>query len=205
MESKIDYSIMKVGFDDIDGIIDIFRNCFPYSFKWNAPRFLLRKQWTLLLQSGSIEIYIIKIDNEIAAFYELVIDIPLFKDIGKKEKNLLLFLSYPYVAVFHPKCIIPAIKKLIRENKSSNETAGNIDVIKMAWGEYQGVHSKYRGMGLSKIMQRHILNRCVTLGKNIIGCINEPNNVPVVNLHKSVGYIITSENRYGCVFKKELK
>jgi hypothetical protein len=211
MDQKNDYTIIKAGVNDIDEIIEIFRDCFPYSFKWQTPKFLLRKKLSLYLESGSVEIHIIRIKNEIACFYELVVDIPLFMETAKKEQLMMFYFSYIYVALVHPNCIIPAIKKLIKEFKyktpkdSDNRHKKNIDVGKMAWGEYQGVSNKYRKMGLSKVMQKHILSRCVILGKEVIGCINDPDNIPVVKLHKSFGYSITGENKYGCIFQKILK
>ena len=210
MESKMEHSVIKADIDDIDEIIDMFSHCFPYSFKWHAPRFLLRNKWLSHLQSGAIEVHVIKINGEVACFYELVVDIPLFGKILKKENRLCQFLSYAYVAVVHPKCIIPAIEKLIKgikyvnPNKPISATERTVDITKLAWGEWQGVHSKYRGIGLSKIMQKHILNRCVELGKDTIKCINDPDNIPVMNLHKSFGYIITNEQKHGYVLTKYL-
>lgn len=210
MESKPEHNVTKADIDDIDELIDIFSHCFPYSFKWHAPRFLLREKWLSHLQSGSVEVYMIKINNEIACFDELVVDVPSFGDIIKKENRLYQFLSYLYVAVAHPKCIIPAIKKLIKEikyvnsNKPINTTKSNIDIKKIAWEEWSGVYSKYRGIGLSKIMQKHILNRCLELGKDTIKCIIAPENIPSMNLHKSFDYIITSEQKHGYVLTKYL-
>lgn len=209
MESRIEHSIIKAGIEDIDEIIDIRRNCFPYSFEAHSPRFVLRNKWLIKLRSDAIEIYMLKINNNTAGFYELVVDIPLFERM-QNEAILSYFLSYTYVAVFHPKCIIPTIKKLIRETKyinpndQSNKTEINIDKQIIAWEESIGVHSKYRGIGLSKIMKKHLLNRCVMLGKDVVKCVVDPNNIPSMNLHKSFGYIITGENKYGCVLKREL-
>jgi len=209
--NKIEHKVFKVSINDIDDLIDICKDCFPNSFNYQGPRYMLKKKWLLYLKSGSVEIYAIRINNEIACFYELIIDIQLFNQTRKKsEKHLMRYLTYLYVSITKPRCVIPTLKKYMKEKifttpaMQINHKGDSFDINKMAWGELQGVHSKYRGSGLSKIMQKHILNRCIELGKNVIGCVNAPDNIPVMNLHKAFGYAIASENKYGFVMKKFL-
>jgi|GEM_PF-5763548 len=212
MKSEIDYSVAIAGIEDIDDIIKICTNCFPFSFIWKAPVFLLRKKWTMYLNSGSVEVYIIRISNEIACFYELIVDMQLFQKLRKRDQNIdrLIKLSYPFTAITHPECIIPAMKKIskrikfIFSKKQGNKIKSNIDITKVAWCELQGVHSRYRGIGLSKIMQRYALKRCEILGKEVLKSISDPNNLPMMKLYKSFNYVITGEGSYGCEVQKYL-
>lgn len=206
-----EYSIMRATKRDIDEVINICRRCFPKSLKKQLHKFVVKRKWIFILESGAVEIYIIKRNGHIISFYELVVDVQLFNGLKGKESNILMIASYLVTAILHPKCAIHAglnflktIRYSLGDNSKSLQGTRTVEAAKIAWGELQGVTQEHRGMGLSKLMQRYILTRCEALGKQVIRAIIDLENMPVLKLHKSFGYNVKDKTKYGYLIEKEL-
>lgn len=192
--------------NDVEDIIILNRNSFPDSLKERAPSYYLKKWWGFLVDSPSVEVYVITSNKIIAGFAVLVINEDNYKKdskLYKLPKQIIL-----YTLLTSPQCLFYLSQKIIARIRAKSvyklQTENNSYLEKRTWIELAALSNEYQGKGLAKQLFLFLEKRTRELNCNTICSLLNKNNHAVIFLHKSLGYSKTGESAEHFYYKKSL-
>jgi hypothetical protein len=214
MISKRKIEISRADDSTIQDIITICKQSFPLSAKENSPRKILKKKWKHLIKSQAIEVYVILVNNKIAGFSVLIVDLNALR-IEKKSirfiDRILYALGQVIAMLFNVNIFKASLKKAVKTfySKSNNfhkaiaTEPKKFSVDKLAWYELAAISIDYQGMGLGKRLYSFIVNRACELSKEVIVGRADDDNVSGRALFEKLGYILTAHTSDGQVTYKK--
>jgi len=194
--------------NDVEDIITLNRNSFPDSLKERAPSYYLKKWWVFLIDSPSVEVYVITSNKIIVGFAVLVIN----EDNYKKESKLYKLPKHViiYTLLTSPQCLFHLPQKIIARLKSKfiykKLTQNNIEnnIHNRTWLELITISKEYRGMGLAKLIIDFLEKRTIKLNRNILALAVSSNNHKAISLYTSLHFFQSNHVSNGSYIYKKI-
>jgi len=201
------FTTREMTVEDISNVLLICRESFPNSIRWHYSLEMGVKWLQTIIESNSVEKFVIARQDQICGFCILVTNIEGFN----KLKSVLKINNYeiPKIAYKKSRLVLIQIKKRIKNfitfhksiKKNQDKKSSNRGI---AWIEMIAISKKYRRMGLSKMLFMWAERTCTESGKRKIGSTIQDENIASIMMHKKFGFKLDSCSKSGMIYVKKL-
>jgi len=213
-EERLSLSMRRAERQDINDLAVMSRMCYPYSLRWQAPRFHTRKRWRLLLDSQCHEAWVCLSHGQIIGYFTLILDRQQHDEADAKP-HPGLFVGLYMLAVCPKLFITIALGKLKRrihrsltgassdhDKTATSETLRILDDRQVPWVGYIAVTPAMRGKGVATEMLNRCMQRAYELGHKEIWAFVERSNIGASGLMRKAGFVVKEGINYLMLTKK---
>jgi len=175
-EGRLNLSMRRTERQDINDLAVMSRICYPYSLRWQAPRFHIRKRWRLLLDSQCHEAWVCLSHGQIIGYFTLILDRQQHEEADARP-HPGLFVGLYMLAVCPKLFITVALGKLKRriqrsltgassdhDKTADSETLRLLDDRQVPWVGYVAVTPAMQGKGVATEMVKRCAQRARKVG-----------------------------------------
>ena len=194
-EKKMNSVVRKAESEDINNLLEICKKSFRKLERWQAPRFLTRDRWKKILSSSVAETWVCLVNNKIAGYVTLVMDIISFENERKQyDKNVIKKVLYKILC---PKLMLKKLLKKIKLNQSNPvrvhcEKQNGNEPKNCYWIDSIAVNPENRRSGIATILVDKCKERAIQYNMDGIKLGVDSDNLTAQQFYKNYGFYCSS-------------
>ena len=190
---------------DLNALVYIDRKCFPEHYRWQSIYPIGKKWWKVVIESKASQTLVLEDSSGIFAHSVLVFDSGLWNTESKRRNGSVivrvlsaLFCTNP--AVWRRLLKVALVRLTYRRpvmNSVVERRSGRI-----AWAETSAVLPRMARKGYGSFLIQAREQRALEAGATFIDTHVDSENVSSRRMNEKAGYVLISENKHGCLYKK---